>query len=372
MIPFDSVIKNSHQTSNDNESALNQNNQYEVTQKQTTRAKQPLATIQSSPAQIQHQNSKNTQDSVRNYLQTIGRIPLLSGEEEIQLSRQVTELLQLEQICQQLAEKLGRQPSNREWAQEINLMPPELNRRLHFLRQAKNKMIQANLRLVVFIAKKYLKRGLSLPDLIQEGNLGLIRAVEKFEPEKGCRFSTYAYWWIRQSITRAITDKSRTIRLPIHIHHRLSLIKKAFKLLSQKLQRHPNEAEIAEYLDMTLEQLRFVLKVSQVPFSLEIPVVRQEDSRLLEDCLESDVLAPDEWVVKQLMCEEVETTLSCLSSQEQEVLRLRYGLGNKAIKSPAEVAQMLNLSRKDIDRIRERAMSKLRRLFRNSSREYLI
>ncbi|MBE9168488.1 sigma-70 family RNA polymerase sigma factor [Pleurocapsales cyanobacterium LEGE 06147] len=319
------------------------------------------------------QNKKYSQDSVRNYLQTIGGVPLLRGEEEIELSRQVTDLLQLERIRQQLAEKLGRQPSDREWAQEVNMMLPAFRRRLYFDRRAKNKIIQANLRLVVFIAKKYLKRGLSLQDLIQEGNLGLIKAVEKFEPEKGCKFSTYAYWWIRQSIMRAIAEQSRTIRLPIHIHDKLSLIKKTFKHLSEKLQRQPNEVEMAECLNMTVERLRFLLKVAQVPFSLEVPVDREEDSRLLSEGIESDIPTPEEWIVKELRREKVKNILSYLSSQERDILRLRFGLDDGVVKTPEEISQILNLSRKEIHKIRGKAINKLRRLCLGSDlEEYLF
>lgn len=271
-------------------------------------------------------------------------------------------MLELERIRQQLAKKLERQPSEQEWSQELNLTLSAFRSRLQLGRRAKNKMIQANLRLVVFIAKKYLKRGISLQDLIQEGSLGLMRAVDKFEPEKGCRFSTYAYWWIRQSIIRAITEQSRTIRLPIHIHDKLFSIKKAFKLLSQKLQRSPNEVEIAECLNITVEQLRFLLKVAQVPFSLETPIDREEDSRLLGENIESDLPTPEEWIFKQLRSEEVENILSCLSSQEQDILRLRYGLNDGLVKSPEEVSQILNLNRQEICKIRDKAMNKLRRL----------
>ncbi len=369
MIPSNSVIKNPDYSTNNLEFTLDQNDLYQITKKQTTQDQKRLAKIKSSCSQTQ--NDKQSQDSVRTYLQTIGRIPLLSGEEEVELSRQIADLLELEQIYQQLAEKLGREPRDEEWAQAVNMTLPELRRRLHLSRQAKNKMIQANLRLVVFIAKKYLKRGLSLQDLIQEGNLGLIRAVEKFEPEKGCKFSTYAYWWIRQSITRAITDKSRTIRLPIHIYDKLSLIKKAFKLLSQKLQRHPKERELAEYLNMNVKQLRFLLKVAQVPFSMEVPVDRDETSRLLGESIESNLPTPEDWIAQESMREEVENILSCLSPQERDILRLRYGLGNGDIKTSEEVAQLLNLSRKEIHQIRLKAMNKLRRRFYGSCEEYL-
>ena len=350
MIPSDSVIKKPHR----NHQVVNPN----------TEDKKQLAKIRSSDSSIPSKIS--SQDSIGNYLQTIGQIPLLSAEEQIRLSRQVADSIQLEQIRRQLTEKLGRQPSYLEWSQEAKMTLAEFHRRLNLSRQAKNKMIRANLRLVVFIAKKYLKRGLSLPDLIQEGNLGLIRAVEKFEPDKGCKFSTYAYWWIRQAILRAISEQSRTIRLPTHIYDKLSLMKKAFRLLSQKLQRHPNEAEIAEHLNMTVKQVRFLLRVTQAPFSLETPLDREEDSRSLADCIESDILTPEEWIFKESIREEVESVLNCLTPQERDILCLRYGLDSGTIKTPAEVAQMFNVSRKEINQIKGRAMNKLRRFYRNS------
>lgn len=373
MIQLNNVIKNHDQSSNNLELVLEQNNRCQITKKQTTGAKKQIAKIKSGYSQAKTRQQNYSQDSVQNYLQAIAQIPLLSAEEEIVLSRKIADLLYLERIRQQLRKKLGRQPSDLEWSQELELPLSDLRRRLFVCRQAKDKMVRSNLQLVVFIAKKYLKRGLSFQDLIQEGNFGLIRATEKFDPEKGCRFSTYAYWWIRQAITRAIAEQSRTIRLPIHIHDKLSRIKKTFRLLFQKLQRLPNETEMAESLNMTVKQLRFVLEAAQIPFSLEIPVDREEDSRSLEDCIESDVLTPEEWIVKELMREEVETILNCLDSQERDILRLRYGLDDGTIKTSAEVAQMFNLSREEINQIRGQAMNKLRRLYGNSGfKEYLV
>ncbi|MGV2828362.1 sigma-70 family RNA polymerase sigma factor [Myxosarcina sp. GI1(2024)] len=366
MTPIDNTIDNSHQ-------ALDQNNSYQITNKQTTEDKKRLANVESNYSRILTENHQSSQDLVGNYLRTIGRIPLLSGEEEIELSRQVADLLEFERIRQQLIEKLGRQPSDREWAQAMNMMLPEFHRRLHRSRRAKNKMISANLRLVVFIAKKYLRRGLSLEDSIQEGNLGLIRAVEKFDPEKGYKFSTYAYWWIRQSITKATAEQSRTIRLPSHIYDKLASIRKAFKLLSQKLKRQPDEVEMAEYLDITVKKLRFLLRVTQAPFSLENPIDRDEDSRLLGEGIESELPTPEEWIVKELIREEVASILDCLSDRERDVLRLRYGLDGGMIMTPSEVARMLDLSQKEVNRIRAGAMNKLRCLYGDSdSKDYLV
>ncbi|HEY9846158.1 MAG TPA: sigma-70 family RNA polymerase sigma factor, partial [Candidatus Caenarcaniphilales bacterium] len=186
-----------------------------------------------------------TEDSIRLYLQEIGRIRLLRADEEIELARKIADLLQLERIRDDLFLQLDRNPFDQEWAGAVDMPVQAFRHRLHLGRRAKDKMVQSNLRLVVSIAKKYMNRGLSFQDLIQEGSLGLIRAAEKFDHEKGYKFSTYATWWIRQAITRAIADQSRTIRLPVHLYETISRIKKTTKLLSQEMGRKPTEEEIA-------------------------------------------------------------------------------------------------------------------------------
>ena len=193
-----------------------------------------------------------TEDSIRVYLQEIGRIRLLRPDEEIELARKIADLLQLEELATQYESEKGHFPSVREWAELIDMPLSKFRRRLLLGRRAKEKMVQSNLRLVVSIAKKYMNRGLSFQDLIQEGSLGLIRAAEKFDHEKGYKFSTYATWWIRQAITRAIADQSRTIRLPVHLYETISRIKKTTKVLSQEFGRKPSEEEIAESMDCLL------------------------------------------------------------------------------------------------------------------------
>ena len=197
-----------------------------------------------------------TEDSIRIYLQEIGRIRLLRAEEEIELARKIADLLELERIRERIEDSLEREISDAEWAKEVEMELRPFRRRLYLGRRAKDKMVQSNLRLVVSIAKKYMNRGLSFQDLIQEGSLGLIRAAEKFDHEKGYKFSTYATWWIRQAITRAIADQSRTIRLPVHLYETISRIKKTTKILSQEMGRKPTEEEIAERMEMTIEKLR--------------------------------------------------------------------------------------------------------------------
>ncbi|BAD79069.1 principal RNA polymerase sigma factor RpoD1 [Synechococcus elongatus PCC 6301] len=312
-----------------------------------------------------------TEDSIRLYLQEIGRIRLLRADEEIELARQIADLLALERIRDELLEQLDRLPSDAEWAAAVDSPLDEFRRRLFRGRRAKDKMVQSNLRLVVSIAKKYMNRGLSFQDLIQEGSLGLIRAAEKFDHEKGYKFSTYATWWIRQAITRAIADQSRTIRLPVHLYETISRIKKTTKLLSQEMGRKPTEEEIATRMEMTIEKLRFIAKSAQLPISLETPIGKEEDSRL-GDFIEADGETPEDEVAKNLLREDLEGVLSTLSPRERDVLRLRYGLDDGRMKTLEEIGQLFNVTRERIRQIEAKALRKLRHPNRNSIlKEYI-
>jgi len=356
-----------------------------------------------------------TEDSIRIYLQEIGRIKLLRAEEEIELARQIKDLLDLEQICEEICKQLKREPNDREWGKQVwkieqtkqiltekhgkepskkeinSFLADSVNnadieerwnvqadknfkaflRRLYLDRKAKDKMVQSNLRLVVSIAKKYMNRGLSFQDLIQEGSLGLIRAAEKFDHEKGYKFSTYATWWIRQAITRAIADQSRTIRLPVHLYETISRIKKTTKILSQKMHRKPTEEEIAEEMEMTIEKLRFIAKSAQLPISLETPIGKEEDSRL-GDFIEADGETPEDEVSKNLLREDLENVLDTLSPRERDVLRLRYGLDDGRMKTLEEIGQIFNVTRERIRQIEAKALRKLRHPNRNSIlKEYI-
>jgi len=312
-----------------------------------------------------------TEDSIRLYLQEIGRIRLLRADEEIELARKIADLLELERLRDDLEEGLEREPSDAEWAESVGMPLPQFRYRLHLGRRAKDKMVQSNLRLVVSIAKKYMNRGLSFQDLIQEGSLGLIRAAEKFDHEKGYKFSTYATWWIRQAITRAIADQSRTIRLPVHLYETISRIKKTTKLLSQEMGRKPTEEEIAERMEMTIEKLRFIAKSAQLPISLETPIGKEEDSRL-GDFIESDGETPEDDVSKSLLREDLEGVLGTLSPRERDVLRLRYGLDDGRMKTLEEIGQIFNVTRERIRQIEAKALRKLRHPNRNSVlREYI-
>jgi RNA polymerase primary sigma factor len=318
-----------------------------------------------------------TEDSIRVYLQEIGRIRLLRADEEIELARQIADLLELERI----RDGLGLSEEDEEvglseevwiaWAEAASMPLPKFKIRLGKGRRAKDKMVQSNLRLVVSIAKKYMNRGLSFQDLIQEGSLGLIRAAEKFDHEKGYKFSTYATWWIRQAITRAIADQSRTIRLPVHLYETISRIKKTTKLLSQEMGRKPTEEEIADRMEMTIEKLRFIAKSAQLPISLETPIGKEEDSRL-GDFIEAEGETPEDRVAKNLLREDLESVLNTLSARERDVLRLRYGLDDGRMKTLEEIGHIFNVTRERIRQIEAKALRKLRHPNRNSVlKEYI-
>jgi RNA polymerase primary sigma factor len=312
-----------------------------------------------------------TEDSIRVYLQEIGRIRLLRPDEEIELARKIADLLHLEELAIQFESEHGHEPSKKEWAALVNMPMARFRRRLMLARRAKEKMVQSNLRLVVSIAKKYMNRGLSFQDLIQEGSLGLIRAAEKFDHEKGYKFSTYATWWIRQAITRAIADQSRTIRLPVHLYETISRIKKTTKVLSQEFGRKPSEEEIAESMEMTIEKLRFIAKSAQLPISLETPIGKEEDSRL-GDFIESDSETPELDVAKTLLREDLEGVLATLSPRERDVLRLRYGLDDGRMKTLEEIGQIFDVTRERIRQIEAKALRKLRHPNRNGVlKEYI-
>ncbi|MFZ9172542.1 RNA polymerase sigma factor RpoD [Vulcanococcus sp.] len=312
-----------------------------------------------------------TEDSIRVYLQEIGRIRLLRPDEEIELARKIADLLQLEELATQFEADNGHYPDTKEWAALVEMPLVKFRRRLMLGRRAKEKMVQSNLRLVVSIAKKYMNRGLSFQDLIQEGSLGLIRAAEKFDHEKGYKFSTYATWWIRQAITRAIADQSRTIRLPVHLYETISRIKKTTKTLSQEFGRKPTEEEIAESMEMTIEKLRFIAKSAQLPISLETPIGKEEDSRL-GDFIEADIENPEQDVAKNLLREDLEGVLATLSPRERDVLRLRYGLDDGRMKTLEEIGQIFDVTRERIRQIEAKALRKLRHPNRNGVlKEYI-
>ena len=274
-------------------------------------------------------------DPVRMYLREIGRIKLLSADEEIDLARKIV-----------AGGKLGA--------------------------IAKRKLVQANLRLVVSIAKKYVGRGMLFLDLIQEGNLGLIRAAEKFDHERGYKFSTYATWWIRQAITRAIADQARTIRIPVHMVETINKLKKVTRKLAQELARKPTEEELSAEMGISINKLREIVKVAQEPLSLETPVGKEEDSRLGDFIEDKDADAPVKTVAHELLREDLAEVLSSLSPRERDVLRLRFGMDDGRQRTLEEVGQLFGVTRERIRQIEAKALRKLRHPNRSKKlKEYI-
>ena len=308
-------------------------------------------------------------DMVRTYLHEIGRVPLLTHEQEIVYGKQVQKMMPLIEQRDRLAENLGREPSSLEWMNSVKLNAEEFNRILQFGSRAKKKMIEANLRLVVAIAKKYQKRNMEFLDLIQEGSLGLERGVEKFDPTKGYKFSTYAYWWIRQAITRAIAQQSRTIRLPIHITEKLNKIKKTQRELAQKLGRNATPAEIAQILEIEPAQIREYLSMARQPISLDVRVGDNQDTELSE-LLEDKGISPDLYITQELMRQDLNSLLSELTPQQQTVLTLRFGLEDGKELSLAKIVQRLNISRERVRQLEHQALAHLRRR-RSNVEEYI-
>jgi RNA polymerase nonessential primary-like sigma factor len=311
-------------------------------------------------ANTQPKSGGYSPDMVRTYLHEIGRVPMLTHEQEIIFGKQVQKMMELQGEREKLAAQLGHEPTNAEFAASLELTEVALKQLLDRGRHAKQRMIEANLRLVVSIAKKYQKRNLEFLDLIQEGSLGLERGVEKFDPMRGYKFSTYAYWWIRQAITRAIAQQSRTIRLPIHITEKLNRIKRTQRELAQTLGRSPNANEVAEALELTAEEIREYLVLSRQPVSLDLRVGDNQDTEL-QDLLEDDGDSPETYTIRQLLRQDLSNLLAELTPQQQLVLTLRYGLGDEKEMSLAKVGVRLNLSRERVRQLERQALEHLRR-----------
>jgi RNA polymerase nonessential primary-like sigma factor len=363
---------------------------------------------------ISRRGSRTTTDLVRLYLQEIGRVPLLERDEEVSEAQKVQrhiqileqrakaakagnttlqEFIKLVDVHDRLVTQLSHRPSMKRWSRALGMEIPQLREHLAQGKQAwaevvgydvkeldkiqkngiraKEHMIKANLRLVVSVAKKYQNRGLELLDLIQEGTLGLERAVEKFDPTKGYRFSTYAYWWIRQGITRAIATQSRTIRLPVHITEKLNKIKKAQRKISQEKGRTPKIEDLAKELDMTAAQIREVLLRVPRSVSLEIKVGKEKDTEL-GDLLETESASPEETLMRESLQKDLHYLLSELTSREREVIQMRFGFGGEKPFSLAEIGRCLELSRERVRQIEAKALQKLRQpRRRNLIRDYL-
>jgi len=344
---------------------------------------------------------RGSSDLVRLYLQDIGRVDLLSHEEELTLARLVQRreqllqerrtlakqskelqaLVDLEHSRQQLASHLGHWPSlqlwsehqqrsgaelkealkagHAAWARLSALSSGELKQALHQGRRARDRMIQANLRLVVAVAKKYQQRGMELLDLVQEGTLGLERAVEKYDPTRGFRFSTYAYWWIRQGITRAIATQSRTIRLPVHVTEKLNRIKKAQRQIASEHGRLASVADLSKELGLSEEVIRMTLMRVPRSVSLDTRVGRDQDTEL-GDLLEDGHATPEQALTKTQLHDDLEALLEELSGREAEVIRLRFGLENDTPQTLSQIGEDLHLSRERVRQIETRALLKLR------------
>ena len=276
--------------------------------------------------------SVNIDDPVRMYLKEIGRVPLLSADEEIVLAKQI----------------------------EAGAEEDATYKDIQLSKKAKKKLVDANLRLVVSIAKRYVGRGMLFLDLIQEGNLGLIKAVDKFDYTKGYKFSTYATWWIRQAITRAIADQARTIRIPVHMVETINKLIRISRQLLQDKGREPTPEEIAEGMGITAERVREIQKIAQEPVSLETPIGEEEDSHLGDFIEDQDAVAPDDAASYILLQEQIEDVFTCLTDREQQVLILRFGLKDGKPRTLEEVGQHFNVTRERIRQIEGKALTKLR------------
>ncbi|MDQ1713259.1 MAG: polymerase primary sigma factor [Frankiaceae bacterium] len=300
-----------------------------------------------------------TNDPVRMYLKEIGKVPLLTAEEEVDLAKRIEAgLFASEKLAttRKIADKTRRDMEAIERDGQL----------------AKKKLVEANLRLVVSIAKRYVGRGMLFLDLIQEGNLGLIRAVEKFDYTKGYKFSTYATWWIRQAITRAIADQARTIRIPVHMVETINKLIRIQRQLLQDLGREPSPEEIAKEMDLTPDKVREILKVSQEPVSLETPIGEEEDSHLGDFIEDSDAVVPVDAASFILLQEQLDSVLHTLSEREKKVIQLRFGLTDGHPRTLEEVGREFGVTRERIRQIESKTLSKLRHPSRSQKlRDYL-
>lgn len=300
----------------------------------------------------------SVEDPVRMYLKEIGKVPLLSADEEIELAQKMEDGAVAAEKISILKGRMDN--ATDEEKADLKDEIKKLQKEVDFGADAKKRLAEANLRLVVSIAKRYVGRGMLFLDLIQEGNLGLIKAVEKFDYKKGYKFSTYATWWIRQAITRAIADQARTIRIPVHMVETINKLIRVSRQLLQELGREPSPEEIAAEMNMPVERVREILKISQEPVSLETPIGEEEDSHLGDFIKDDNVPVPADAAAFTLLKEQLEEVLGTLTEREQKVLTLRFGLEDGRARTLEEVGKEFNVTRERIRQIEAKALRKLR------------
>ena len=301
----------------------------------------------------------SVEDPVRMYLKEIGKVPLLSADEEIELAQNMEDGAVATEKINVLKGRIdgASEEEKAEIKEEIKTLQRDVDKGA----DAKKRLAEANLRLVVSIAKRYVGRGMLFLDLIQEGNLGLIKAVEKFDYKKGYKFSTYATWWIRQAITRAIADQARTIRIPVHMVETINKLIRVSRQLLQELGREPSPEEIAKEMNMPVERVREILKISQEPVSLETPIGEEEDSHLGDFIKDDNVPVPADAAAFTLLKEQLEEVLGTLTEREQKVLTLRFGLEDGRARTLEEVGKEFNVTRERIRQIEAKALRKLQK-----------
>ena len=300
----------------------------------------------------------SVEDPVRMYLKEIGKVPLLSADEEIELAQKMEDGAVAAEKISILKGRMDN--ATDEEKADLKDEIKKLQKEVDFGADAKKRLAEANLRLVVSIAKRYVGRGMLFLDLIQEGNLGLIKAVEKFDYKKGYKFSTYATWWIRQAITRAIADQARTIRIPVHMVETINKLIRVSRQLLQELGREPSPEEIAAEMNIPVERVREILKISQEPVSLETPIGEEEDSHLGDFIKDDNVPVPADAAAFTLLKEQLEEVLGTLTEREQKVLTLRFGLEDGRARTLEEVGKEFNVTRERIRQIEAKALRKLR------------
>ncbi len=305
-------------------------------------------------------NNPQPSSLVRSYLKNIGRFPLLTHEQEITLGKKVQQYMELEEVRSDLVESAGDTPSPAVWAESADLSPEELQRAVEVGQRARAKMVRSNLRLVVSVAKKYAGHSLEMMDLIQEGTIGLHRGVEKFDPGKGYRFSTYAYWWIRQAITRSISNNSRVIRLPIHIGDKLRKMRKAQRQLSQSLGRPATVKEVASEMSLSVEKLRELQEQGRRPLSLDMKIGSEQNTEL-GALLEDEGILPEEYATQKLLKNDLSQLISTtLSEQQRAVIRMRFGLDTGSKMTLHQIGDSMGISRERVRQVERSALRKLR------------